>query len=226
MYDRPAQEHLDSYWAIRLETLAKTLEDNRFEVHLATDAADAVRIAIDVVLPPLVEAHGKPVVAFGGSMSICNAGLVDALKARPDCQILDTLDMTVPYPELVERRRQALLSDLLVTSSNAVTEDGRIVNLDGTGNRVAGLCFGPRNVLLVIGRNKVAPGLDEAMDRVANLAAPTNAMRLKRKTPCVKTGRCMDCDSPERICSVWTITEKSSPRGRIKIILVNQDMGF
>jgi L-lactate utilization protein LutB len=127
----------------------------------------------------------------------------------------------------LERRRQALLADLFFTGSNAVTETGLLVNLDMVGNRVAGITFGPKHVVLFIGRNKIVPTLDDAMQRVKNYAAPANAIRHPGlKTPCMKTAVCMDCSSPDRICNTWCITEKCFPKGRIKIILVNQDLGL
>jgi hypothetical protein len=101
-----------------------------------------------------------------------------------------------------------------------------LVNLDMIGNRVAGLTFGPKNVVVIVGRNKIVHSLEDAFLRVKEYAAPVNTMRLDKKTPCVKTGRCEDCKSPDRICNTWTITEKSFPKGRVKVVLVNADMGF
>jgi len=94
------------------------------------------------------------------------------------------------------------------------------------GNRIAAITFGPKNVVILVGRNKIVPDVKEAMFRIKNYAAPINAMRLDKKTPCVKTSCCEDCKSPDRICNTWTITEKSFPRGRVKVVLINEDMGF
>ena len=116
--------------------------------------------------------------------------------------------------------------DLFITGTNAVTETGQLVNLDMLGNRVAALTFGPKNVILFIGRNKLVADVEEAMYRVKSYVAPTNAMRLDMKTPCVKTSYCEECNSPARICNTWTITEKSLPKGRVKIVLINQDLGI
>ena len=115
---------------------------------------------------------------------------------------------------------------IFITGTNAVTETGQLINLDATGNRVAALTFGPKHVMLFIGRNKIVPNLDEAMYRVKNYVAPVNSMRLDRKTPCIKTSYCEECKSPERICNTWTITEKSYPKGRTKVMLINESMGF
>jgi hypothetical protein len=127
---------------------------------------------------------------------------------------------------MLERRRRSLLVDLFITGTNAVTETGKLVNLDMTGNRVAGITFGPRNVIILAGRNKVVPDIEDAMQRIKNYAAPANAMRLDKKTPCVKTSICEECRSLDRICNTWTITEKSFPKGRIKIVLINEDLGL
>jgi len=116
--------------------------------------------------------------------------------------------------------------DLFVTGTNAVTETGMLVNLDMIGNRVAALTFGPKSVIVLAGRNKIVPDLEEAMMRVKNFAAPANVMRLGMKTPCAKTSYCEECKSKDRICNSWAITEKSFPKGRIKIVLINEDLGL
>ena len=94
------------------------------------------------------------------------------------------------------------------------------------GNRIAAITFGPRFVVILAGRNKIVCDLEEAMTRIKNYAAPVNAMRLDKKTPCVKTSYCEECQSPDRICNTWSITEKSFPKGRVKIILINEVLGF
>jgi hypothetical protein len=94
------------------------------------------------------------------------------------------------------------------------------------GNRIGGLTFGPKHVIILLGRNKIVADLDEAMYRIKNFVAPANAMRLDKKTPCVKTSYCEDCKSPDRICNTWTITEKSFPKGRVKVVLINEALGL
>jgi L-lactate utilization protein LutB len=216
------EKPLEHYWTKRLADLQQALEGNNFEVHLAADAAAAHRIVIEEILPK----SGARSVGWGGSLTVVGTGLVQSIKSRSDIAMIDTLDKQVPFDELMERRRRALLVDLYITGANAVTEDGQLVNLDMLGNRVAALTFGPRHVVVIAGRNKVVPSIDEAMFRVKNIAAPANAMRLDKKTPCVKTSYCEECKSPDRICNTWTITEKSYPKGRVKVVLVNQDLGL
>jgi L-lactate utilization protein LutB len=213
---------LDNYWAIRLAELKNALEGNNFEVHLAADPAAAHALVMEEILPKT----GARSVGFGGSLTAVGTGLFRTLKSRTDIALIDTLDKQVPFEELMERRRKSLLVDLFITGSNAVTEDGQLVNLDMLGNRVAALTFGPKHVVVIVGRNKIVPSLDDAMFRVKNIAAPANAMRLDKKTPCVKTSYCEECKSPDRICNSWTITEKSFPKGRVKVVLINQELGL
>ncbi len=121
---------------------------------------------------------------------------------------------------------KALLADLYLTSANAISSDGQIVNIDGTGNRVAATCYGPKEVIYVIGKNKITQTLDEAIKRARNIAAVQNAKRYNRKTPCVITGKCEDCLSPECICSIITVHRKRPYGLKTTIILVNEELGF
>jgi len=213
---------IDQFWKIRLAEVKQALEENNFEVYLADNADGARQIVLEEILP-------KPrarSVSWGGSMTFVDSGLYHALKQRDDLEVLDTFDKNVSGDEILEIRRQALLSDLFITGTNGVTETGKLVNLDMFGNRVAGITFGPRYVVVLVGRNKIVPDIDDAILRIKNYVAPTNVMRLNKKAPCAKTGRCEECKSPDRICNTWTITEKSFPKGRIKVVLMNSDLGL
>jgi hypothetical protein len=148
------------------------------------------------------------------------------LKDQNEITVLDTFDKKLSADEMMELRRQSLLVDLFISGTNAVTEDGLLVNLDMIGNRTGAISFGPKNVILCVGRNKVVPDMESAMLRIKNYAAPANVMRLEKKTPCSKTSFCDDCSSPDRICNTWAILEKSFPKKRIKIILINKDLGL
>lgn len=213
---------LEHYWSIRLADVKTALEGNNFTVFLADDSAAAHRIVMEQILP----ASGAKSVGWGGSLTAVGTGLFQTLQGRKEIEMIDTLDKQIPAAEQTERRRRSLLADLFITGTNAVTEEGQLVNLDMLGNRVAAITFGPRQVVIIAGRNKIVPSVDEAMFRVKNLAAPANAMRLDKKTPCVKTSYCEECKSPDRICNTWTITEKSYPKGRVSVILINQDLGL
>ncbi len=210
------------YWTLRLTAVQKALEANNFEAHVVENAAQAKTLVLDTILP----ATKARSVSWGGSMTLTATGIREALLERSELEIIDTFDKTVPREETMERRRQALLADLFFTGTNAVTESGMLVNLDMFGNRVGAITFGPRTVVILVGRNKITTDLDQAVGRIKSFSAPTNVMRLNKATPCLKTGECADCSSPERICNVWTIQEKSFPAGRIKVVLINEDMGL
>ncbi|MFC1494221.1 lactate utilization protein [Thermodesulfobacteriota bacterium] len=211
------------YWSLRMEEVKVALEKNYFEAFIAGDTEAAKDLVENEIIPGI-----KPEsISWGGSKTFMATGIYDSLKNSKNYEIIDTYDRKRFTPEEVaERRRQALLTDLFITGTNAVTESGHLVNLDMIGNRVGAITYGPKNVLILVGRNKIVADLDDAMYRIKNYAAPVNAMRLDMKTPCVKSGRCADCKSSTRICNVWTISEKSFPKGRIKVVIINQDLGM
>jgi L-lactate utilization protein LutB len=213
---------IENYWQTRLADLKNELEDNNFEVYMADNGSEAKRIVLEEILPKT----GPKSVSWGGSMTFLATGLYEAIKEDSGIEILDTFDRSISPEEMIERRRQALLVDLFITGTNAVTESGQLVNLDMIGNRIGGITFGPKSVVILVGRNKIVPDLDEAMARIKDYVAPVNAMRLDIKTPCLKTSYCDECNSPQRICNTWAITEKCFPKGRVKIVLINEDLGF
>ena len=212
---------LQNYWAIKLNEVKEKLEANNFDVFLADNPDDAREIVLQKILPAISPGS----ISWGGSRTFKQTGLYDELN-KLDMQIIDTYTKGLPKEEVMELRRKSLLVDLYVTGTNAITEDGFLVNLDMIGNRVGAITFGPKFVLVLAGRNKIVPDFDAAVSRIKGYAAPANAMRLDKKTPCTKTSSCHDCQSPDRICNVWTITEKSFPEGRIKIVLINEDLGI
>jgi len=214
---------IDTYWKLRLESVKERLEANNFTVFIADAPEDAKTIVEEEIL---AKSDCKSI-SWGGSLTHVETGVYEMLKNRDDLEVLDTYDKKNVTPEeVIERRRHSLLADMFVTGTNAIAEDGYLVNLDMIGNRIAALTFGPKEVIILVGRNKIVPDLESAMDRIKNYVAPVNAMRLDMNTPCAKTGVCQDCKSPARICNTWTITEKSFPKGRVKVILINADLGF
>ena len=160
-------------------------------------------------------------VTMGGAMSAHEIGLVDALKEGN----YDFIDR-----DAYEDKRKAMLmaydADFFLSSCNAITEDGILVNIDGNSNRVSAIAQGPRKVLFIVGMNKVCDDVDGAIKRARNVAAPINAQRFDIATPCKKTGSCMDCKSPETICCQFLITRFSRHKDRIHVILVGEDLGF
>jgi L-lactate utilization protein LutB len=213
---------IENYWKTRLADLKEALDANNFETFVANNTKEAKTIVLEKIIPKTAPKS----VSWGGSLTFIATELYDVLKNSDDLHVLDTYDKNLSPEESLERRRQSLLVDLFITGSNAVTETGQFVNLDMIGNRIAAITFGPRNVVILVGRNKIVPDLDAAMFRIKNYAAPVNTMRLNKKTPCAKTSYCEECKSPDRICNTWTITEKSFPKGRVKVILINEDLGF
>ena len=216
--EKPTQK----FWELRLQDCKDALEKNNFEAFIAQTPAEAGQIVIDQILPEI----DVKSVSWGDSLTLYETGVLEFFKDNPEINLIQTFDANVSRQEIIERRRNALLTDLFFSGTNAVLESGALVNLDMVGNRVGAIVFGPRCVVIMVGRNKIVSDLEQAMDRIKNLAAPANAIRHEQKTPCVQTSYCMDCNSPARICNIWTIHEKSYPKGRIKVILINQDLGL
>ena len=213
----------DKYWQLRLEKCKAALERNKFETFLVADTAEAHRLIMEQLLPAI----NPRSVSWGDSMTLRATGVLEAIREREEINLIETFAQDTPRELLLERRRQALLVDLFFTGTNALTETGKLVNLDMVGNRVAGIAYGPRQVIITVGRNKLVTEVEEAMARIKNYAAPLNVMRHSGfKTPCGITSYCQDCASPDRLCNTWMITEKSYPPGRIKVVLINQEEGL
>ncbi|MCC8194820.1 MAG: lactate utilization protein [Deltaproteobacteria bacterium] len=212
----------DQYWTLRLEKAAKALEANHFGVSVHATAGEAASHLVENVLGR----DWKGAVNFGGSASVLQSGVVPLLQGLPGAEVLPNWDPAMEAAERLRLRRERFICELYLCSSNAVTMAGQLVNLDGTGNRVASMIYGPAKVALFVGRNKLCETLEVAVDRVRNVASPMNNIRLGLPNPCVKAGRCMDCKSPSRICNMWSVIEKSCPVGRIHVLLINEDLGF
>jgi L-lactate utilization protein LutB len=198
------------------------LEKNNFNAFIAQTPEDARQIVLERILPGL----DIQSVSWGDSVTLYETGILQYFKKKSGIRFIETFSKKISREQSMARRREAILTDLFFTGTNAVIESGMLVNLDMIGNRVGGITFGPKHVVIAVGRNKIVPDLEAAMQRIKNFAAPANAIRHGKKTPCAKTSVCMDCSSPERICNIWTIHEKSHPQGRIKVILINQDLGL
>lgn len=204
------------------ETL-KNLRKNNFNAYLVHTPEEAKSLFFSEILPSL---HIKTY-AFGDSMTLRTTGVMEELSHRPELTGYKTFSPEYSFQQKIHWRRQALLSDLFITGTNALTQKGQLVNLDMVGNRIGGITFGPEHVVIFVGTNKICPDLESAMQRVREIAAPKNAARHPGfKTPCITTGKCHDCQSPDRICNTWTICEKSFPKGRIHIVLIDQELGL
>lgn len=207
----------------KTDKLIKTLEKNNFEVHFAETMKDAVNVFENNILNNIKISS----VSYADSKTMQATGVLDVLRKKEDTEFIDTFNKEDDWRTQISKRKKALTADLFLTGTNAVTEAGQLVNLDMIGNRVAAITFGPKYVVLFIGINKIVTNLEEAFNRIKTIAAPVNAKNHPGlKTPCQKTGVCSDCASPDRICNTWTITEKSYPKNRVKIILINEDAGY
>ena len=199
--------------------IIKNLKKGRMEGSYAPTAARA-RDEIIAMIP-------KGATVFRcGSMTATDMGLWEEITNLPQVKLIDPYQPGIAPEEGLERRRQGLTADVMIASSNAVTLDGKLVNLDGMGNRVAAIAFGPKKVVLLVGMNKVAPDLESAMARIKHRAAPMNNIRLGLKNPCVETGLCSDCKTPQRICNMWGIIEGHLIQNRIHVKLIGEDLGY
>ena len=198
---------------ILAQTVIKGLESRNMSGYYAADKEEAVKKALEVI--------GKgSTVAMGGCQSAHEIGLIQALE-EGDYNYIDRSNMT-PRESLMA----AYDADVFLSSANAMTNDGIMVNIDGNSNRVSCIAQGPKKVVFIVGMNKICSDLDEAIKRARNVAAPANAQRFDVKTPCKVTGKCADCMSPDTICCQFLITRYSRHEGRIHVILVNDTLGY
>ena len=199
--------------------IIKNLEKRRMTGSYAADA-DQAKAEIVGMIPQ------GAIVFRCGSMTAVGIGLWEAIAALPEVKLIDPYRVELSPEEGLELRRRGLTADVMIASTNAITLDGRLVNLDGMGNRVAAMAFGPKKVILAVGMNKVAPDLETAVARVKHFAAPINNIRLKQNNPCVETGLCSDCRSPQRICNMWSTIEGHMIKDRIHVKLIGENLGY
>ncbi len=200
--------------ALLAERTIAGLQSRNMSGYYAGDKEEALRIALGLI-------PEESSVTMGGCMSAREIGLVDALKSGN----YDFIDRDA-YNDKRAAMLKAYDADVFLTSANAMTDDGVMINIDGNANRVSAIAQGPKKVIFIVGMNKVCPDTDTAMKRARNVAAPINAQRFGLKTPCSKTGKCFDCKSPDTICCQFLITRFSRHKDRIHVILVGEDLGF
>ena len=199
------------------ESVVAALRARHFEAVYCKNADEAREAA-------LARMPAGSSVFWGGSMTIRDIGLTAALKASGEYAVYDR--ETVPPAERMDFLAEHYFSDFFLASANALTEDGVILNMDGSGNRVAAMIWGPKKVILLVGINKVVKNFDAGIARVRGTAAPINAQRFDIETPCKKTGRCADCRFPDSICATFTTMRLCRPAGRITVILFGEDAGY
>lgn len=165
------------------------------------------------------------IVACGGSSTLFETGVIDHLRTNR-YEFLDRYEEGLSRVEIVKIFKKSFLADVYLTSSNAVTEAGELYNVDGNGNRVAAMLYGPEKVIVVCGSNKIVRDVDMAVERNRQISAPANAKRLNRNTPCTKVGYCMDCKSSERICNEYTLIKRQGIKDRIHVIFLDEEFGY
>lgn len=197
--------------------VAEALNKRFFEAYYCSDRESGLQKVLELI-------PQNHVVSWGGTSTVDELGIKDALRQRGQA-VIDR-DTAKDAQERKEMLKKALACDTFLMSSNAISSDGELVNIDGTGNRVAALCFGPDQVVVVAGMNKVAGDLDDAMGRARQVAAPINAQRFQLKTPCSVNGLCGNCKGADCICAQIVTTRVCKPAGRIKVVLIGEDLGF
>ena len=213
-----AIQALQEYHRIRLVHAAESFRKRGFRADVFGTGAEAAERFFEHLNP-------DESVGYGGSETTTQLGIKERLRSGT-YRFLDRAKVGHSYAEQLEIRRETLSADVLIASSNAVSMEGALVNIDGDGNRTAAMSLGPGRVVLFIGRNKVCDDLERAIYRARNVAAPALALQLGKATPCAKTGRCHDCSSPDRICSNLLVIDRCVPPGRIHVLLINEDLGL
>ena len=203
-----------SYFDKRGQALVKALKDRNFEAHYCATRDEALEKALSLI-------PTGSVVGWGGATSAQQIGLLDALHSD-DYRAIDR-DLA---PDRVQAMRECLMTDVFITGANGLSLDGQMVIIDGLGNRVSAIFYGPKTVVVIAGMNKVVDTLEAAVQRARTVAAPINVQRLQKETPCAKTGVCYDCKHEDCICNHIVITRHSRPTGRIQFVLVGEDLGF
>ncbi len=208
--------HLES----RAADLIKKMEKRGFNAVYVKTAEEAKKTVLDL-LPP------EGAIALLGSQTMNQIGVFGHLR-QSGRELVDHATQTAGLtPEEAHNyRRRAFVAEAMLASANAVDAEGRLYNIDGVGNRVASMIYGPNKVILAIGLNKVAGSPEEAWERARNTAGPMNNKRLDKPNPCVKSGRCHDCQTPTSVCSYFTVIDRSLPAGRINVVLIGEDLGY
>lgn len=201
----------------RAQVVVKNLRSRHFDAYYCETKEEALRQALSLI-------PEGACVGWGGCASAEEIGLVDAVR-KGNYREIDR-DTAKSPEEKTKMMKQAMLADVFLTGTNALSQDGELVNIDGTGNRMAAIVYGPESVIVIAGMNKVCATLEDAVTRARTVAAPINAQRFPGQTPCRVTGTCGNCKSPDCICNQILITRHCRPAGRIKVILVGEDLGF
>lgn len=212
------EENLERLLKVKENQLIKAFENNNMSCMIVKNKEE-----LQTYLKSILVNQKK--VAVGGSVTLNQLGVIDLIR-QSDVDFVDRYAPELSREEMMDKFREGLLSDIFITSTNAMTLDGCLYNVDNTGNRVFAMIFGPKEVIVIAGMNKLCVDEQEAIKRIREYSAPANAMRLNKKTPCTKTGTCMDCHSHDRICSSYVKLGYQTQVNRIKVILVEENLGY
>lgn len=207
-----------AFQEIHVQEVITALKKRHMEASFVPNKEEALKTVLSLI------PEGSKV-GYGGSLTLDELGIKEVLK-KGNYQLIDRGRPGTSEAELFLLRRESLLTDVFLCSTNALTRDGKMVNIDGSGNRLAALTFGPKKVIVVVGVNKIVENVERGLERVRNYAAPLHARRRGWDLPCAKTGSCVDCRSPRRICCTVTVTEYQRVKGRITLILVGETLGI
>ena len=211
-------ENLKKAQEMRIERTIEALKENGINGYKVKNKEE-----LKELIESLIES--KSTVTVGGSMTLFESGVIDLLR-NGDYNFLDRNEEGLSRDDIEKIYRDAFFADYYLTSTNALTEKGELYNVDGNGNRVAAMIFGPKKVIVVVGVNKLVKNLDEAIVRMREIAAPANAIRLNRNTPCAKVGYCCDCKSPDKICREYTVIRSQGDKERFHVIIVEENLGY
>jgi len=214
---------MDAHQMIWNETVAREIIQNLEKRRMSGSYAPSAAQAAEEIIAMIPEGA---TVYRGGSMTTVTLGLWEKLSAMPGVRVLDPYKAGLSPEDAFKLRLEGMGADFMIASSNAITLDGKLVNLDATGNRIAAMSFGPKKVLLVVGMNKVAPDLESAIARVKHYSAPVNTIRLGLANPCKEKGLCFDCKTAQRICNMWSIIEGHMIQDRIHVKLIGENLGY
>lgn len=212
------EKNLENLLKIKENQLIKALEANNMTCMIVKDKNE-----LESYLKSVLNSQKK--VAVGGSVTLNELGIIDLIR-QSDVRFIDRYEEGLSREEMMNRFREGFFADLFLTSTNALSMDGCLYNIDGTGNRVAAMIFGPKEVFVIVGMNKIFENEEQAIAHIKNVSAPANAMRLNKKTPCVKIGRCQECHSVDRICCSYVKLGYQSQMNRIKVIVVEESLGY
>lgn len=211
-------ENMKRLQEIKIKRTIEALKENGINGYSVKDKEQLKELVKSII-------EKGSIVTVGGSMTLFEAGIIDLLR-NGDYKFLDRYKEGLTRDEIEKIYRDAFSSDYYITSTNALTEKGELYNVDGNGNRVAAMIYGPKKVIVIAGVNKIVKDLDAAIVRMKEIAAPANAIRLNRNTPCSKVGHCCDCKSPEKICRDYTVIRSQGDKERFHVIIVEENLGY